>query len=177
MSVRLTNRQLAQAGKSGSDLNDKFALEIYGAGYPVLTYKDWNSGKYGSPPVARSGMPILVREFPYKPDRLTWDYDKAQESVFHKERWCFIGIAKPRRWRWDFFCPALNIAIDLDGDTFAQGGKGGHSRGAQNLRDYLKRNEAEIDGLMVLRFDSVTVREGIALNFLERAIKAQQARR
>lgn len=165
MAIRLTNSQIARKG--GDDLNGQLQQALTIGGYPVLTYDEWKTGngpkRFGSP------LPVFVREYPFRPARPTWDYRKLP-GFFEGSKWRFTLIKPPRLWRWDFFCPARNIAIEIDGGTFTKGGKGGHSRGAQSARDSLKRNEAEIDGLTVLRFDVNMIRHGIAIDFINRAL-------
>jgi very-short-patch-repair endonuclease len=163
--VRLTNRQLK--ARQRPNLNQEFADALNAAGVPVITLKEWSRWT-PSESVRNGAHPFFVAEFPYAPSRPTYDYRKSAATIFEKARWRFEQIKPPRCWRWDFFSPPFRLAIELDGGSYIQGG---HSRGAQSCRDYLKRNEAEIDGYLVLRFDAAMVRQGIALDFVLRALE------
>jgi very-short-patch-repair endonuclease len=162
--IRLTNQQIETRNRP--NLNAEFAEILLGAGWPVVHYDNWRKNQAG---YDADESPLFVREFPFAPNSSTWDYSKTVQGPF-KSGWGFKRIRKPRKWRWDFYVPGMSICIELDGGSFIQGG---HSRGAQSCRDYLKRNEAEIDGFMVLRFDANMVRKGVALDFVQRAIAAR----
>lgn len=51
-----------------------------------------------------------------------------------------------RRWRFDYYHEPSKILLDLDGGTFV---RGGHSRGAQMIKDHEKRNTATSMGYKV----------------------------
>jgi hypothetical protein len=168
---RLTNSQIAARKKP--NLNKQLADVLRASGYQVLDYKAWVKlvGEMTPARFEQSlSIPKFIAEHPFQPARTTWDYRKTA-TTFEKARWRFDRIPELRRWRWDFFAPALGIAIEVDGGGFVQGG---HARGAQGCRDYLKRNEAEIDGIMVIKVDGTMLKHGVALDFIQRAIAARQ---
>jgi len=64
-----------------------------------------------------------------------------------------------RRWRFDYFLPALNTAIEIEGGIFS-GGR--HTRGAGYSRDCEKYNQAQIMGFLVLRYPAHELRKSCA---------------
>lgn len=58
-----------------------------------------------------------------------------------------------RMWRLDFAFVDLKVAIEVQGGTF-MGGKGAHSRGPQQHKDYEKLNTAQALGWRVFQFDA-----------------------
>ncbi len=162
--LRLTNSQIK--ARSRPNLNGQLAQALEASGYPVVTVEQWERESL-NPRL----QPVFVAEYPFQPKRSTWDYRKKAIDPLEKARWQFFEVPNARRWRWDFFCPMLGICIDLDGGSFVMGG---HARGAQSCLDYLKRNEAEIDGFLVLRLDGTMLRHGVALDFIQRAIRVRQ---
>jgi len=67
-----------------------------------------------------------------------------------------------RKWRFDFAWPNYRLAAEIQGGTW----NGGHSRGRAISREYEKFNAAQNWGWRVLLFDTVMVREGLAIDVL-----------
>lgn len=82
-------------------------------------------------------------------------------------------FAPPRRWRFDWCWPEFQLALEVDGGVFVQGR---HTRGAGVLKDHEKLNAAAIAGWRVLRVTPSQVRDGSALQLVEKAIDAIQER-
>ena len=75
---------------------------------------------------------------------------------------------KTRRWRFDFSWPDKMIALEIDGGTWV---RGRHSRGTGARADAEKQNEANLLGWTVYRATTDTVKDGTALQTIERALK------
>jgi len=54
-----------------------------------------------------------------------------------------------RKWRFDFACPELAVAIEIEGGVWT---RGRHSRGAGMISDMEKYNTAQLFGWIVLRY-------------------------
>jgi very-short-patch-repair endonuclease len=54
-----------------------------------------------------------------------------------------------RRWRFDFACESLKIAIEVEGGAWT---RGRHTRGTGFISDMLKYNRAATMGWRVLRY-------------------------
>lgn len=78
-----------------------------------------------------------------------------------------------RKWRFDFAFPEQRVAVEIDGGLFIQGG---HTRGAQALKDMEKRNDALVMGWAVLRVGPQHVKSGEALAWLTKLLDAAQRR-
>lgn len=78
-----------------------------------------------------------------------------------------------RRWRFDLCWPALKLAVEVDGGTWAQGR---HTRGTGYRDDCIKLNEAALLGWRVLRVTSDMVRDDSALAVIDRAMAAEVTR-
>jgi very-short-patch-repair endonuclease len=76
-----------------------------------------------------------------------------------------------RMFRFDFANRQYKIAVELDGGTFSKG-KSGHTSGKGIAQDMEKYNLATLLGWRVFRFDAPAVKEGRAIGFLDRAVKA-----
>ena len=74
-----------------------------------------------------------------------------------------------RRWRFDFAWPAIRLAVEVDGGTWASGR---HTRGAGYEADCEKLNEAVLRDWRVLRVTTKQVDSGEALAWIERALGA-----
>lgn len=72
-----------------------------------------------------------------------------------------------RRWRFDFCLPMYKIAIEINGGIFS-GGR--HSRGAGQLNDFEKLNEAQLLGWRVFQFTPQQVLKPVFIDVLKRAI-------
>ena len=64
-----------------------------------------------------------------------------------------------RRWRFDWGFPLTKLAVEQDGGVWVQGR---HSRGAGQIKDMEKLNEAAILGWRILRFTPSQVETGHA---------------
>jgi hypothetical protein len=81
-----------------------------------------------------------------------------------------VYFAKPRRWRFDLAWEERRFACEIEGGVFMKGGSR-HSRGKGFENDCEKYAEALIRGWRVLRVTTDMVRDGRALNYLERILK------
>jgi len=72
-----------------------------------------------------------------------------------------------RKWRFDLAWPARKLAIEIDGGSWV-GGR--HTSGSGFAEDCHKMSEAAILGWRVLRVTPVMVRDGLALQYVERAL-------
>jgi very-short-patch-repair endonuclease len=73
-----------------------------------------------------------------------------------------------RRWRFDFAWPAgKRLAVEVDGATWINGR---HTRGKGYEKDCEKLNEAAILGWKILRFTTDMVRDGRAIDTIQRAL-------
>lgn len=79
-------------------------------------------------------------------------------------------FAPPRRWRFDLAWESLRFACEIEGGVFMAGGSR-HSRGRGYENDCEKYAEALCRGWRVLRVTTDMVRDGRALNYLERILK------
>ena len=81
------------------------------------------------------------------------------EHVFHPTR----------MWRFDFAWVDLKVAVEIDGGTVGMRGRHVRAEGFRN--DCLKLSEAALHGWLVLRGDSVMVKNGSLLALAERAVR------
>lgn len=72
-----------------------------------------------------------------------------------------------RRWRFDFTFEG-QIALEIQGGTWINGA---HSRGKGQRSDFEKKNEANLLGWTVYYADTDMVKDGTALQVIERALK------
>ena len=86
--------------------------------------------------------------------------EPVREARFHAKR----------RWRWDLSWPAERVAVECDGGTW-KGGR--HSQGTGFESDCEKANEGQLLGWLVLRATTNQVKDGRALAWIERALKAR----
>lgn len=73
-----------------------------------------------------------------------------------------------RRWRFDLAWPALKIAVEIEGGTWANGR---HNRGAGFEEDCVKYNTAESMGWYVLRLTAAQVHDGRGIEWLMKLIE------
>ena len=66
-------------------------------------------------------------------------YSKIYEQLLGGEWWAEWPFHPTREWRFDYACPELKIAIEVDGGIFT-GGR--HSGGVGQLKDFEKMNNA-----------------------------------
>lgn len=78
-------------------------------------------------------------------------------------------FAPPRKWRADLAWPERRILVEVEGGTFVTGR---HSRGAGMRKDAEKYNAAVLLGFRLLRVTADMVRDGAALDVIERALSA-----
>ncbi len=82
-----------------------------------------------------------------------------------------------RKWRFDFAWPELMIAVEVEGVTHFGNNKNGtmkigrHQTAKGYEADCEKYNAAALAGWKVFRFTQKQVRQGIALQTVETAIK------
>lgn len=76
-----------------------------------------------------------------------------------------------RRWRFDFAFPEKMLAVEYEGIYFSRTGKSGHTALAGYRKDCEKYNEAVLLGWRVLRFTADMLRDGSALDQIERAVR------
>ncbi len=72
-----------------------------------------------------------------------------------------------RRWRFDIAFPKEKLAVEIEGGVWTEGR---HTRGAGFVNDMEKYNEALIAGWRVLRVTPDMVKDGRALQLIERAL-------
>ena len=77
-------------------------------------------------------------------------------------------FAPPRRWTFDFCWLDRMLAVEVEGGIWT---KGRHTRGKGYERDCEKYNAAALSGFRVLRVTTGMVKDGRALNVVERAIQ------
>ncbi|MDF4639356.1 hypothetical protein P3489_06115 [Vibrio parahaemolyticus] len=87
-----------------------------------------------------------------------------------------MGLALPekeyrfhetRRWRFDFAYPEQQLAVEVEGGTWA-GGR--HTRGSGYEKDCEKYNAAALRGWSVLRFTGSMIKSGKAVQTLKEAL-------
>lgn len=76
-----------------------------------------------------------------------------------------------RRWRFDFAFPDQMLAVEIEGGVYINGR---HNRGSGFIADMEKYNEAALLGWKVLRFDGGSVRKGLAIDTVARALKEME---
>ena len=75
-----------------------------------------------------------------------------------------------RRWRFDFSWPDHMVAVEVEGATWANGR---HNRGAGLEADCDKYNTAAVMGWRVLRVTGAMVKDGRAVDFIQRALTTE----
>ena len=78
---------------------------------------------------------------------------------------------KTRKWIFDFAWKDKMIAMEIDGGTWV---RGRHSRGKGARADAEKQNEANLLGWTVYRATTDMVRDGTALQIIERALRCDK---
>ena len=73
-----------------------------------------------------------------------------------------VELIPGRKFRFDFYFPEKDLAIEIDGGT--QFGMSRHSRGEGYERDCRKLNAAALIGIKVLRYTTAMVKTGEAIN-------------
>lgn len=72
-----------------------------------------------------------------------------------------------RKWRVDLYFADQRLAVEVEGATFAQGR---HTRGVGFEKDCEKYNELTLAGIRLLRVTGKMIKDGTALEFIERAL-------
>ena len=99
------------------------------------------------------------------PNELSWQIRAAGLPEFTME----YRFHPERRWRLDLaFIPRL-LAVEIEGGIWINGR---HNRSSGYLKDIEKYNELAILGWRLLRFTPDQVRVGLALQCIERALRA-----
>lgn len=75
-----------------------------------------------------------------------------------------------RRFRFDFSWPLVQVAVEIEGAIYRPG-RGAHSSVSGIKRDIEKHNLAVELGWRVLRFHGDQVRDGTALDVVERVLR------
>jgi very-short-patch-repair endonuclease len=96
-------------------------------------------------------------------ETLAWQMKVSKFPVPEREH----RFAPPRRWRFDFAWPALMVAVEAEGGTWA-GGR--HTTGTGFRADCQKYNAAVELGWRVLRFTGTEIEDGSALLQLGRVL-------
>jgi len=96
-------------------------------------------------------------------ETLAWQMKVSKIPVPEREH----RFAPPRRWRFDFAWPALMVAVEAEGGTWA-GGR--HTTGTGFRADCQKYNAAVELGWRVLRFTGTEIEDGSALLQLGRVL-------
>lgn len=78
-------------------------------------------------------------------------------------------FAPPRRWRFDFAFPAQMVAIECEGGSWVNGA---HGRGEHFESDCFKYSEAAIRGWKVIRATGKMIKDGSAIDLLQRALNS-----
>lgn len=81
-------------------------------------------------------------------------------------------FAPPRRWRFDLAWPSRSLALEIEGGHWINGR---HNRASGFIKDMEKYNEAALSGWKVLRVTTDMVKDGSALNLIERALGIEVA--
>ena len=74
-----------------------------------------------------------------------------------------------RRWRFDFCIPEKMLAIEVEGGAWMA--KSRHTSGLGFAADCIKYSEAAILGWRIIRVTGEQVKNGMAIDFLRRAIE------
>lgn len=86
--------------------------------------------------------------------------EPEQEVLFHPRR----------KWRMDLAWKERKIALEIHGAVYTQGR---HTRGAGFTEDRIKMAEAQLLGWIVLEATPELIKNGTALDLLERAMKVR----
>lgn len=98
-------------------------------------------------------------------------YSKIYEQLLGGEWWAEWPFHPTRKWRFDYACPELKIAIEVDGGIFT-GGR--HSGGVGQLKDMEKGNAACAMGWYVFH---TTPEDMHDLEFRKLVLEAIKARK
>ena len=79
--------------------------------------------------------------------------------------------ASLKDWRFDFAWPEEKLAVEVEGGVFINGA---HTRGAKYSDDCDKYNAALMAGWRVLRFTTKQVKNGRALELIQKALNGRR---
>lgn len=71
-----------------------------------------------------------------------------------------------RRWKFDFYWPDIKVACEVEGGVWI---RGRHNRPQGFISDCEKYSEAALMGICVIRVTEKHIKDGVALQLLERA--------
>lgn len=77
----------------------------------------------------------------------------------------------PRRYRFDFYIPSMNLLIELQGGIWI---RGGHTTGGGIQRDCRKMDEAVLAGYNVMHFTTRDVDDGYAIDAVVRMMDKER---
>ena len=80
-------------------------------------------------------------------------------------------FAPPRRFRADFAYPERKLLIEVEGGVWT---RGRHTRGAGYTSDAEKYNLATVKGWRVLRFTGDMIKDGSAIDTIEKVMKVEK---
>lgn len=107
-------------------------------------------------------MAVSELEFAFETQLKMMSYPiPEREYKFHPDR----------RFRFDFAWPDYKTALEVEGGVWMKRGR--HTTGSGFTSDAVKYNLAAIDGWLVLRVTGQMVKNGEAIGFLERALRAR----
>lgn len=104
---------------------------------------------------AAAGFPVPVPEY---------QFAKHLELAQLK----LINQVKPRKWAVDWAWPEQKLALEVEGGIFIQGR---HARGAGMVKDMEKYNALACLGFRLLRVTPEHVRNGMALTWIQLALR------
>lgn len=84
--------------------------------------------------------------------------------IRYEREYCAIA---GRKLRWDFYIPAVNLLVEIQGGTWI---RGGHTTGNGIQRDCRKMDEAVLAGYNVMHFTTRDVDDGYAIDAVIRMI-------
>ena len=87
-----------------------------------------------------------------------------------------LAAAKLQDWRFDFCCPEIKLAVEVEGGAWVRGG-GRHNRGAGFSGDLRKYGAAMRLGWTVYRCDYALIRSGEAFDTIKVLCKQHEATR
>jgi hypothetical protein len=90
---------------------------------------------------------------------------RATKIPIPAREWRFMS---ERQFRFDFAWPEKMIAAEIEGGTWVSGA---HNRGGHFESDCIKYAEAILRGWSVFRFTTAMVESGVAVGYLERALR------
>lgn len=77
-----------------------------------------------------------------------------------------VRFAPPRRWRFDVAWPAWLVAVEVNGGVWVAGR---HSRGAGQIKDFEKLNQAQLLGWCVIQVVPKQIADGELTKLLRQA--------